>query len=123
MFISCTINRTSDRFHSHEVIEGDWLEAFSRESVAERRGGGGIGAVEDDNRGGRFAERGDAEVDEAGGFEGDARAGCSFVAQESVQPRVRRAACRDFGGPGVGAALMVADGQALSEVLVDVVGL
>jgi len=79
------------------------LEAFSRESVAERRGGGGIGAVEDDNRGGRFAERGDAE--------------------ESVQPRVRRAACRDFGGPGVGAALMVADGQALSEVLVDVVGL
>ena len=62
-------------------------------------------------------------MDEADGFEGDARAGCVFVAQESVQPRVRRAACRDFGGPGVGAALMVADGQALSEVLVDVVGL
>ena len=60
-------------------------------------------------------------MDEADGFEGDARAGCIFVAQESVQPRVRRAACRAFGGLGV-ASLIGGNAQTPLEVLANPVG-
>jgi hypothetical protein len=42
--------------------------------------------------------RGPLAIDEADGYEGDARVGCVFAAQESFQPRVRRAIYRDFGG-------------------------
>ena len=93
-----------NELHAHEVFEGDELEALGGNGVAERRGGFdgigdgsflgpkdvngvadfGVGAVEEDIHGGSFAERGDAAVDEAGGFEGSARAVCVFAAQENV---------------------------------------